>query len=51
MSIARNIKRALANWNNYNRTVRELSSLDSRSLADLGITRADIHEVARTRIY
>ncbi len=31
----------------YNQTVRELRSLDNRTLADLGITRADIQEIAR----
>lgn len=41
------IKQLFSNWKAYNQTVRELGSLDSRTLADLGITRADIREVAR----
>lgn len=31
----------------YRQTVRELSALDNRALADLGITRADIATLAR----
>lgn len=31
----------------YNQTVRELRSLDDRALADLGITRAEIQEIAK----
>ena len=37
-------------WNAYRQTVRELNSLDNRSLADLGIQRADIPAVARTHV-
>lgn len=43
--IANVIKRQAA----YNQTVRELSSLDNRQLNDLGITRADIHDLARNQ--
>ena len=38
--------RYLQAWKQYGIAVRELSSLDDRSLADLGITRSDIPHVA-----
>ena len=41
------IRQKLAQYAAYQRTVRELSSLDNRSLSDLGINRADIKRVAR----
>ncbi|MEZ5872115.1 MAG: DUF1127 domain-containing protein [Nitratireductor sp.] len=34
-------------WRSYRRTVRELSSLSTRELTDLGISRSDIPYVAR----
>lgn len=34
-------------WKRYSRTVAELESLSTRELADLGISRADIHKLAR----
>jgi uncharacterized protein YjiS (DUF1127 family) len=37
----------VARWREYRRTREELESLDSRSLADLGLTRGDIPRVAR----
>ena len=37
-------------WSAYRRTVEELSQLDDRSLADLGIARADIGTVARDHV-
>ncbi len=42
-----NIIKTIRKWNAYNRTVRELSSLDNRLLNDLGINRGDINRVAR----
>jgi uncharacterized protein YjiS (DUF1127 family) len=42
-----NIRQKLAQMVQYHRAVRELSSLDERQLRDLGITRADIHTIAR----
>ena len=51
MPVISDINRAIKNWKNYNRTVRELSSLDNRALADLGITRTDIRAVAKGQIY
>ncbi len=35
----------------YRSTVRELSALSSRDLADMGIHRADIHAIARQAAY
>lgn len=37
----------LRNWKRYRQTVRELSRLSDRDLADLGISRFDIDSVAR----
>ena len=42
-----NLTRSYNNWRNYRNAVAELSSLSNRSLADLGIARADIRAVAR----
>lgn len=36
----------IANWRRERETIRELSRLSDRELADLGISRADIHAVA-----
>ena len=38
---------AIQRWLAYRETVRELSNLDDRELADLGISRCDIDAVAR----
>jgi uncharacterized protein YjiS (DUF1127 family) len=37
----------LRNWKRYRETVRELSRLSDRDLADLGISRFEIDTVAR----
>jgi uncharacterized protein YjiS (DUF1127 family) len=42
-----NIGKSLKKWALYQQTVRELNSLDSRSLNDLGISRGDINRIAR----
>lgn len=42
-----NIRQKLAQYAQYQRTVRELNALDNRQLADLGITRSDIKLIAR----
>jgi uncharacterized protein YjiS (DUF1127 family) len=47
MLLARLI-RAFRAWRNYDRSVRELSRLNDRELADIGITRSDIRTVARS---
>jgi uncharacterized protein YjiS (DUF1127 family) len=38
--------RFVQNWRQYGETVRELSNLNDRELADLGITRSDIPHIA-----
>lgn len=42
-----NVRKTLQKWAAYQQTVRELNSLDSRSLNDLGINRSDIQRIAR----
>jgi len=42
-----NIRQKIAEFVAYQRTVRELSQLDNRSLNDLGINRTDIRSLAR----
>jgi uncharacterized protein YjiS (DUF1127 family) len=39
--------RFLQNWKDYGNAVRELSALNDRELADIGISRSDIDWVAR----
>lgn len=34
-------------WRSYRRTVNELNALSSRELDDLGISRGEIHYIAR----
>lgn len=41
------IRNAFRRWNAYQQTIRELNSLDNRSLTDLGIARVDIPRIAR----
>jgi uncharacterized protein YjiS (DUF1127 family) len=38
--------RYVRTWREYGTAVRELSSLNDRELADLGITRSDIPQIA-----
>jgi uncharacterized protein YjiS (DUF1127 family) len=40
------ILRFLRSWRRYNASLRELSHLDDRALADIGISRSDIPRVA-----
>ena len=37
---------ALRSWRRYNQSLRELSQLGDRELADIGITRGDIARIA-----
>ena len=41
-----NVYRLLRSWRRYNASLRELSSLGDRELADIGISRSDIARVA-----
>jgi uncharacterized protein YjiS (DUF1127 family) len=41
-----NLIRFLQRWRRYNRSLRELSQLSDRELADIGINRGDIPSVA-----
>ncbi|WP_373504917.1 DUF1127 domain-containing protein [Aestuariivirga sp.] len=41
------LKSRYSTWKRYARTVSELESLSNRELADLGISRVDIHRLAR----
>ena len=41
------LKSRYSTWKRYSRTVKELESLTSRELADLGISRSDIPRLAR----
>jgi uncharacterized protein YjiS (DUF1127 family) len=43
---AMSILRFLQSWRRYNASLRELSHLDDRELADIGISRSDIPRVA-----
>jgi uncharacterized protein YjiS (DUF1127 family) len=40
------IVRFVREWQRYNQSMRELSSLGDRELADIGISRSDIQRVA-----
>jgi len=46
MSLIRNYR----NWRRYRDTVNELNRLSNRELADLGISRTEIHTMARKAI-
>ena len=45
-----NFRTAFRRWNAYQQTVRELSALDNRALADLGILRVDIARLAHEHV-
>ncbi len=42
-----NVIDSFNNWRRYRNTVNELSRLNNRELADLGISRGNIRQVAR----
>ena len=44
------IRQRLAQFAQYQRTMRELSNLDTRQLNDLGITRADFKAIASGKL-
>ena len=41
------IRQRIAQYAQYQRTMRELNALDQRQLNDLGITKGDIKNIAR----
>ena len=41
-----NVVRFIREWQRYKRSLTELSRLGDRELADIGISRSDIHRVA-----
>jgi uncharacterized protein YjiS (DUF1127 family) len=41
-----NLVRLIREWKRYNQSLSELSRLGDRELADIGISRSDIHRVA-----
>lgn len=45
-----NILRNYRNWRRYRDTVNELGRLSNRELSDLGISRSEIHSVARRAV-
>ncbi len=47
MTMFDTVKTRYVRWQRYSRTVKELEALNSRELADLGISRADIYRLAR----
>ena len=44
------IRQRLAQFAQYQRTMRELSNLDARQLNDLGITRSDFKAIASGKL-
>jgi len=42
-----NIVTTIRKWNAYNRTVRDLNSLNNHMLNDIGVNRGDIQRLAR----
>ena len=45
-TLINNITKSITKYNRYRRTFRELSNLTNRELADIGIARCDIPNVA-----
>ncbi len=41
------LRTRIAQWNKYKMTLAELSSMNNRQLADIGIARGDIQRLAR----
>ena len=49
-TLINNIAKKIEKYNRYRRTVIELSNLNNRELADIGIARCDIYNVANNSI-
>jgi uncharacterized protein YjiS (DUF1127 family) len=45
-TLVKSIAKKITEYKRYRRTVTELSNLTNRDLADIGLSRADIHRVA-----
>jgi uncharacterized protein YjiS (DUF1127 family) len=46
MYLISSLVRMIRVWHRYNESFRELSRLGDRELADIGISRSDIHRIA-----
>ena len=46
MFLFSNLVRLVRVWRNYDKSLRELSRLGDRELADIGISRSDIQRIA-----
>lgn len=46
MFLFSNLVRMVRTWRNYDKSLRELSRLGDRELADIGISRSDIQRIA-----
>jgi len=46
MFLFSNLLNLLRAWRRYDQSLRELSRLSDRDLADIGISRSDIHHIA-----
>lgn len=47
MTLFQRLRTAYESWRRERRTISELNMLSDRDLADLGISRSDIHSLAR----
>jgi uncharacterized protein YjiS (DUF1127 family) len=51
LGLVARLNKALADYRTYRRTYAELAQLTDRELADLGISRASIRDIAREAVY
>ena len=49
-TLVKSIEKKIEEYNRYRRTVNELRNLTNRDLADIGIARCDIHNIAANLI-
>ncbi len=45
-----NIVKSFNNWRKYRETYNELARMTHRELADVGIAKSDIHQIARQSV-
>ena len=50
-SLFARLRQSFADYRAYQATYEELNALNDRELADLGLSRADVRDVAREAIY